>query len=112
MPPPAALSAPTQSVDVLNFALRLEYLEATFYSGGVKRLGLTGEAKDLARTLRDNEVEHVDALKATIKQLGGAPATAPRVDFDEASENRPASSNSRRRSRTRVWLLTTGPLRH
>lgn len=82
-----ALAQNEKPVDVLNFALTLEYLEATFYTRGIKRLSLTGEAKDLAQTLRDNEVEHVDALKATIKDLGGTPTRAPRVDFDQAYDS-------------------------
>jgi len=72
-------------VDILNFALTLEYLEAAYYTQGLKRVGgLSGEAKALATEIRDNENEHVDALKGTIKQLGGTPVAAPGVDFGMA----------------------------
>jgi Ferritin-like domain len=69
-------------VDILNFALTLEYLEAAFYAQALKQVqGLRGEAKDIATTLRDNEDEHVAALTSTIKDLGGMPVKAPGVDF-------------------------------
>jgi rubrerythrin len=68
-------------VDILNFALTLEYLEAAFYADGLKRAKLTGEAKKQAKTFGDQEQEHVDALTATIKKLGGKPVAAPKVEF-------------------------------
>jgi len=72
-------------VDILNFALTLEFLEGAFYTMAVKSTkGLTGDAKEVATTLRDNELEHVDALTATIKDLGGKPVKAPGVDFGDA----------------------------
>src|ERR1044072_1306922 len=64
-------------VDILNFALTLEYLESAFYNQGLKKAGLSGEAKSLATEIRDNEVEHVAALTKTIKSLGGMPVKAP-----------------------------------
>ena len=47
-------------VEILNFALTLEYLEAAFYAQALKKVGgLGGEAKEIATTLRDNEDQHV-----------------------------------------------------
>jgi hypothetical protein len=72
-------------VDILNFALTLEFLEAAFYTQALKNVGgLSGMNKELATQLRDDENEHVDALTATIKDLGGKPVPAPGVDFGKA----------------------------
>jgi len=72
-------------VGILNYALTLEFLEAAFYTQAVKQVkGLAGPAKEIATTLRDNEVEHVDALTGAIKEAGGMPVKAPGVDFGKA----------------------------
>ena len=72
-------------VDVLNYALTLEALEFAFYDQGLKEVsGLSMSTKRLAREIRDNEMEHVQALTETIKQLGGKPAMAPGLDFGGA----------------------------
>jgi hypothetical protein len=76
-------------VDVLNYALTLEYLESTFYTMGVKQVsGLSSDEKTLAKRLRDDEDAHVDALTATIKKLGGKPAAKPTFDFGGAFADR------------------------
>jgi hypothetical protein len=68
-------------VDILNFALTLEYLEAAFYQQKGKEVGLTGTAKQYAADFGDQEAAHVSALTAAIKQLGGTPVAKPTFDF-------------------------------
>lgn len=80
-----ALAQEGGDVDILNFALTLEYLEGAYYEMAVKQVkGLSSDNMTLAKELRDNEMEHVDALKATIKQVGGKAVKAPGVDFGGA----------------------------
>ena len=72
-------------LEILNFALALEYLEAAFYDQAGKEVsGLSGEAAGYVKTFGGEEQEHVDALTATIKELGGKPVKAPGVDFGDA----------------------------
>lgn len=67
-------------VEILNYALTLEYLEAEFYVKGVA-LGLSGEVLTVAREIGANEQEHVEALSSTISGLGGTPAKKPTFAF-------------------------------
>lgn len=70
-------------VDVLNYALTLEYLEAKFYTLGVASAGLipAGAATTAITTIRDHEVAHVNFLKTAITSLGGTPVSEPTFDF-------------------------------
>ena len=71
-------------IDILNFALTLEYLEAAFYQGAAGVKGLSSEVAGYVKTFGAEEQEHVDALTATIRDLGGMPVEAPGVDFGDA----------------------------
>lgn len=78
-------------VDIVNYALTLEYIEAEFYKLAVQKVpGLSSSEKALAKELRDNEAEHVSALIATAKKLGGTPAAKPTLAFGGAFASRAA----------------------
>ena len=71
-------------VDILNFALTLEFLEAAFYAQALKETKLSGDVKKLAETIKKDEDAHVEGLMAGIKGAGGTPVKAPGVDFGDA----------------------------
>jgi rubrerythrin len=73
-------------VEILNFALTLEYLEAAFYERGLDEVDLGSETTEFAETILGDENEHVAALEKTIKSLGGKPVTAPTVEFPFSDE--------------------------
>jgi len=69
-------------VDILNFALTLEFLEASFYEEAKTRAKASGELKSLVNLLAEDEQQHVEALAATVKKLGGKPVAEPKFKFD------------------------------
>jgi hypothetical protein len=71
-------------VDVLNYALTLEYLEAEFYRQGNRANLLDGKAAKYLKRIQADEETHVMTLLATIKKLGSNPVPAPEVDFGAA----------------------------
>lgn len=75
-------------VEILNFALTLEALEATFYQEALRQVsGLSGDLQALAEQLEADESEHAEVLTSTIQDLGGEPVEAPEFDFGEAFSN-------------------------
>ena len=72
-------------VDIVNFALTLEYLEAEFYKQGQK-LGLSGDVAKLAKQFGDEEQQHVEALSATVEKLGGKAEAKPKFTFPTKDE--------------------------
>ncbi|MGH2950621.1 MAG: ferritin-like domain-containing protein [Solirubrobacterales bacterium] len=66
---------------IVNYALTLEYLEAAFYDDVAKSGLFKGDDLALIKQIGQAEQEHVDALVATAKQLGGPPADAPKAEF-------------------------------
>ena len=66
----------TTDVDVLNYALTLEYLEAMMYKSAIASGKVSGPALTLITEFGAHEQAHVDAINATIPKLGGTPVTA------------------------------------
>lgn len=98
-----ALPSTTPSVvDVLNFALNLEYLEASFYlyvttgsglstadmgsnpgtvTGGAKVTFVNTVVANAANQLATDEREHVEFLRSTIAAVGGTPVSMPNLNL-------------------------------
>ena len=66
---------------IVNYALTLEYLETAFYNDAARSGLFKGDDLALIKHIADTEQQHVDALTATAKKLGGPPAKAPKAEF-------------------------------
>jgi rubrerythrin len=82
--PAVAGAASTSDVDILNFALTLEYLEAAFYAEAVSQGALKGDVKKFARIVAGHEKAHVGFLKGA---LGSKAVAKPRFDFKGTTSN-------------------------
>ena len=79
-------------VDVLNYALTLEHLEATFYRQGLEEFDGADFGQDplgndifgFLADIRDHEADHVETLTSVITDLGGEPVEEAEYDFGEA----------------------------
>jgi hypothetical protein len=78
-----ASAASAVDVDILNFALTLEYLEMNFYASAI-RTGATGKGtmEAFVKTAHAHETDHVNTLK---KALGSAAIKQPTFDFGVAT---------------------------
>lgn len=66
---------------ILGYALTLEYLESQFYKDAAKSGKLSGKVLAVAKEFGSQESEHVKALEATIKKLGGKLPAKPKAKF-------------------------------
>lgn len=88
-PMPSPFETP---VDVLNYALTLEHLEATFYREALVKFtgddfvtaGFQAEAIDRFAMIADQEKTHVETLISVITSLGGTPVEEATYDFGYA----------------------------
>ena len=105
-PTPIGTAASGPSVvDVLNFALNLEYFEASFYlyvttgaglssanttggtgtagtvTGGAKATIVNANVQAAANQLATDEMEHVVFLRSTITAVGGTPVNMPNINL-------------------------------
>ena len=76
-------------IDVLNYALTLEHLEATFYRDGLAAIGEQGITSlgfdtgvfDYLSEIGAHEAAHVATLTDVVTQLGGTPVAEQTYDF-------------------------------
>lgn len=72
-------------LEILNYALTLEHLEADFYTRGVEAHLFSGHDEDIIKAIRDHEKDHVETLMKTITKLGGTPGKAPEFRYPDAT---------------------------
>lgn len=75
-------------IDVLNYALTLEFLESEFYRQGNSANILRGQEAEYLRQIGADEDAHVQALSQTITKLGGTPVAKPTVEFGDSFSSR------------------------
>ena len=74
--------APSDVIDVLQFALLLEYLEADFYQRGLAATGLIPTTDRAAfGAISAHETAHVTALEALLRGKSTTPRVTPGFDF-------------------------------
>jgi rubrerythrin len=72
-------------LEILNYALTLEYLEAEFYRQGLAGDLLAGRERELVEPILAHEEAHVEAISQTVTDLGGTPVEMPMFMFPEGT---------------------------
>ena len=79
------MAAQSSDLDILNYALTLEYLESGFYEMGLQADLLSGRELELVTPIAEHEAAHVAAVTDTIKSLGGKPVAKPKLKFPSST---------------------------
>jgi rubrerythrin len=80
----SADAATMGDIDILNYALTLEYLEAAFYKEALAKGALSGATKKYATVVAADEAAHVKALKGA---LGSKAVKTPKFNFQGTTAN-------------------------
>jgi rubrerythrin len=83
----ADAATPERDVEILNFALTLEELEAAFYADAIAKGALSGDVLRFAQEVGGHEQTHVETLRKT---LGEAAIAKPTFDFKDATASKAA----------------------
>lgn len=76
-----------QDIQILKFALTLEYLEAAFYKEAISKGALAEPVLQLAKLVNGHEQTHVSTLRQAIRSMGSKPQSEPDFDFRGTTEN-------------------------
>jgi hypothetical protein len=68
-------------IDLLNFLLVVQHVEAGMYDQAVGEVDLSSETRETISTFLDHERAHVAVLGRLVRRLGGDPEEAPGLDF-------------------------------
>jgi rubrerythrin len=70
---------------ILDFALRLESLEANFYDKALVQVpDMSRSVRHVIQDVRDHEHQHAETISETILQLGISHSPAPKLDFGDS----------------------------
>ena len=84
LPSVAGAAIPRSDIAILNFALTLEFLEASFYAEAVSKRKLSGEVQRFAQVVAAHENAHVAFLRSA---LGSKAVKKPRFNFRDTTVN-------------------------
>lgn len=83
--PSGASAGNAGDVDILNYALTLEYLTEDFYARGLKSEVLSGRDRSLVVPIREHEASHVKAISSVVEKLGAKPVDKPRFSYPKGT---------------------------
>ncbi len=71
----------TSDLEILNYALKLEQLEAAFYAAVIDSGLIKGSQLAMVKKFGSHERQHRETLETTISNLGGTPVEPAKVRF-------------------------------